>query len=200
MSKKTNVEKDQRSKIWACIIYPDSAPDNFMEIIRSLMLEGFLSPLHEDQPEDEVELRKPHYHFQMYFPTNKSYDQVKVITDQLHATRPERLNNARAYARYLCHLDQPDKQRYDIADVIEFGGRNYIEVINTSSDRYKVIAEIMDFCDENQDLIHNSFALLMRYCRKWDKKEWFQALCDNSAYIIKEYLESLAWTEKNNFI
>ena len=38
---------DGRSQIWAFIVYPESLPDNWLDILRDLHTIGAISPLHD---------------------------------------------------------------------------------------------------------------------------------------------------------
>lgn len=39
--------KNERNRIFATVIYPESAPENFKDIISDWHIEAFLSPLHD---------------------------------------------------------------------------------------------------------------------------------------------------------
>lgn len=61
---------NERCRNWAFIIYPDSMPANSIDILRSLMVQACVSPLHS--PADGL---KEHYHVVLLFSTVKSYEQ-----------------------------------------------------------------------------------------------------------------------------
>ena len=50
-----------------------------------------------------------------------------------------------AVARYLCHMDDPNKAQYNPADVVEFGGADYLAAINRAADKYRIISEMCDW-------------------------------------------------------
>ena len=52
-------------------------------------------------------------------------------------------------ARYLCHLDQPKKHRYDPADVQAFGALDYQRLIMAGRDEDNLLDEMMEYIDEN---------------------------------------------------
>lgn len=74
-----------------------------------------------------------------------------------------------------------------------YGGADYNALIGLRFDRYKVIADIIDFIDD-QGI--ESFADLLRFSKE-HKPQWFRALCDNSAYVINKYLKSVTWERIN---
>lgn len=109
-----------RSNLYTFLIYPnDSAPDNYIEIIRSWHIPVLLSPVHNPDGDpfggEEGSQRKKHIHVMMYFGSgaNKSLEQVKEFTDQLNGTRPFIVTSRDGMIRYFIHLDDPDKQQYD---------------------------------------------------------------------------------------
>ena len=77
-----------------------------------------------------------------------------------------------AVARYLCHLDDPNKAQYNPADVVEFGGADYLAAINRAADKYRIISEMCDWAKENRIY---SFNKLVDYARA-NELEWFMAL------------------------
>ena len=77
-----------------------------------------------------------------------------------------------AVARYLCHMDDPNKAQYNPADVVEFGGADYLAAINRAADKYRIISEMCDWAKENRIY---SFNKLVDYARA-NELEWFMAL------------------------
>lgn len=183
----------QRTRSWAFVIYPgESAPDNWLEILKSLSVPGFVSPLHTDINPDETE-KKPHRHVLLYFEGKKSFEQVKAITDTLNAPHPQYVQSKSGYARYLCHMDNPEKKQYDPADVICLGGADYVETVATAADLDRTITEMEEFCDE-QGIF--SYAALSRYARK-NRPDWTRALRYRCTTHMKAYLQSCQWELKN---
>ena len=59
-----------------------------------------------------------------------------------------------------------------------------------TEERRRAIAEMQDWCDADENRRPNGcpaqFNDLMRYARE-NNQEWFQALCDNSSIVMREY-------------
>lgn len=178
-----------RSKNWATIVYPESAPGNWRDVLGDLKIEIFISPLHDKDVNPTGELKKPHYHVIFMFSSVKSDEQAKEIFELVGGVGSERIASIRGYARYLCHLDNPEKHIYDTKEVVCFGGADYYSVITLVTDKYLVLAEILDFCDENNIMYYSE---LIRWCRA-NKFEWFRALCDGGTFMVKEYLKTLPY-------
>lgn len=180
----------ERSRTWATILYADSANPNWRNILSELAIPCFVSPYHDRDMNPHGEHKKPHWHILFMFDGVKSLEQIQDISKQLCSVGQENVASTRGYARYLCHLDNPDKAQYNIDDVLSFGGADYKDVISLPSDKYIVIGEMMDFCDK-YDV--KSLYVLMKYARK-NKEDWMRALSDNCGYIMREWLESRKWS------
>lgn len=188
---------DTRYRNFTAIVYPDSAPENWMSILGEMCIPCFISPLHDKDVNLTGEPKKPHYHVILCFEGKKSIAQAKEIFDNLKAVYSEKeivVQSIRGAARYLCHLDNPEKAQYSESDVIAYAGADYPSTIGLVTDKYRVIGEMIDFCEANNII---SYAQLLTWCRK-NKFEWFRVLCDSGTYVIKEYLKSMAWEINNN--
>jgi hypothetical protein len=182
-----------RTRNFATVIYLDSAPSNWQEILSDLHVQAFVSPYHDKDKNPNNENKKPHYHVMIMYDGKKSIEQAKENFDKIGGVGCEIVNSTRGYARYLCHLDNPEKQQYNIDDVKSFGGADYMSIINLVTDKYIIIGEMQDFCEKYNI---TSFYLLCNYARK-NRSDWYRALCDNSSFYMKEYLKSKKWSEEN---
>jgi len=187
--KQSKTKKDSRTRNWTCIVYPDSAPGNWIDILNDMHIEFVVSPLHDKDKNATGELKKPHWHVLLMFGGVKSYEQVKEVTDKLNGTIPERCHNAKAMVRYMAHLDNPEKAQYRVGDIKAYGGVDLQELLRPStSERYSMIKEMIDYVREHniielQDLI--DYAIQERY------DDWFPLLCDSCTYVINQYIKSV---------
>lgn len=184
-----SASKDGRSRNFATMVYPESAPAEWIRILEDEKIAALISPLHDSDFDRDGVQKKPHFHVLIKFAGKKSPEQVKTIFDKIGGVGCETVNSFKHYARYLCHLDNPDKARYETDNVTALNGVDYLEEIGNPTDRYKAIREIMHYCRDNNVY---DFAQLLDYCEE-EKEEWFRVLCDNSTYVIKEYLKSRSW-------
>lgn len=185
--KKANT-KDGRTRNWTFILYPESAPENWRDLIDEEHIQWVESPLHDSDENADGEQKKHHWHIALLYEGQKSFDQVKIITDALNATIPQAVASMRGLLRYMAHMDNPEKKQYDKSLIIGHGGVDIAEYLKpTSSSRYQLIGEMMCYVREHnviemKDLL--DYAMLSRF------DDWFPLLCDNSAYIIGEYIKS----------
>lgn len=182
-------QNSSRYRNFATVVYPESAPQNWKEIISELKLPIAVSPLHDKDQSATGEPKKPHYHVLLCFEGKKSIEQVKAVTGLFGGVGVEVVNTKAGYARYLCHLDNPEKAQYLPDDVLCFGGFDYQDVVGLPTDRLKAIEEMMDFCDEYQII---SYVYLCRYARA-KRRDWFRVLVGSGAHSIMNYLKSLEW-------
>ena len=192
-----------RHRNFATIVYPESAPDNWKDILSLACVPSFVSPLHDSdikadfdsQKMESGELdpssikdayKKPHYHVLLMYDGVKTNEQVREFVKSFGGVGLEIVQSITGYARYLCHLDNDDKFQYPVEDVQCFGGADYFVAISRASDKYETIGEIIDFCDTKGVTSYNQ---LLSYCRKYNMK-WFRLLCDNGTYVVKSYLQS----------
>lgn len=176
----------QRKRIFASIAYPESVLPQFIDVLKEMCIPCFISPLHDSDVNPDGTTKKAHYHILFMFDGVKTISQVKEICDKMHFVGLETVESVRGYARYLCHLDNPEKHRYAIKDVQCLSGADYMATISLPTDKYKIIGEMIDFIQKNNVTSYNGimdYAYLNNY-------EWFHSLCDNSSFVIKEYIKS----------
>lgn len=184
----------RRTRNYATVVYPESAAENWQEILTQQFVPAFISPLHNQDLNPTGEKKKDHYHVILMFDSTKTKEQAQEIFSMIGGVGCEVVQSTRGYARYLCHLDNPEKHQYDPQLVRSIGGADYSSVIGLVIDKYKAIGEMIDFCEDN-DVI--SYSTLLVYCRQ-ERFDWFRVLCDNGTVVIKEYLKSRSWTQERN--
>ena len=178
-----------KGRNFGTIFYLDSMPKDLFKQLESLCIPIFISPLHDKDIAEDGSPKKEHYHCLMMFSGNKTVEQVKSIVTSLGGVGVILIADLRASARYLCHLDSDDsKAKYSIEDVISLSGADYKTTINLAKDKYTAIAEMVDYCVEN-DII--SYAELLVYAKS-NNYMWFRVLCDNSTTVYS-FLKSLGW-------
>lgn len=184
--------KDNRVRNFATVVYPESAPVDWQETLSVQFVPAFISPLHDKDLNPTGEPKKPHYHVVVMYDGKKTMEQAKELFSLFGGVGCEIVQSIRGYARYLCHLDNPEKAQYSPDEVRSLCGADYSSTIGLVTDKYKAIDEMMDFCDSNGIY---SYRDLMLYCRK-ERRDWFRVLCDNGSYVMLEYLKSATWTDR----
>ena len=137
-----------RTRNYASVVYPESAPDNWQDILSEQFVPAFISPLHDNDFNPTGEVKKPHYHVVIMFDSVKTKDQAIEVFSKIGGVGCEVIQSIRGYARYLCHLDNPEKAQYSQELVRSLCGADYSSVIGLVTDKYKAIGEMIDFCRE----------------------------------------------------
>lgn len=169
-----------RTRNYATVVYPESAPENWKSIISESKIPVFISPLHDNDFNATGEPKKPHYHVLTMFDTVKTKEQAETFFKTFGGVGCEVVNSTRAYGRYLCHLDNPEKAQYKIDDVISFGGADYMHIIGTVSDKAKAIREMTQYIRDNHIY---SFCDIFDYA-SINRSDWFDCLINSGSYIL----------------
>lgn len=188
---------DSRKRNFASIIFPDSknTPEDWIEKLKCQRVPMFISPKHTDGycPESPEQGNKPHFHVMVMFEGNKTEAQAREFFSIVGGVGLEVVGSKVGYARYLCHLDEDDKQHYDPSDVIQYGGVDYNSTIECTSDHILAITEMEEFVEYYEV---DSYYLLCRYATR-HRPDWSRVLRNSGSYYMKEFLKSKAWSHQN---
>jgi len=188
MDEKKSTVKDDRTRNWNFILYPDSAPADWREIIGSTNIEWVTSPLHDKDLNPDGEIKKAHYHVTLLFPGKKSFEQVKAITDSLNAPIPIKCQSVKGSIRYMIHKDNPDKVQYDWNDIICYGGADLNALCApTATERLQIQKDILSFIRDNG---LDEFSDLIDGIEKMKNDEWLNVALNYSTISINAYLRS----------
>lgn len=189
---------DNRTRQFAFMIYEDSANENWRELLKDSHVQGFISPIHDKDTNPDGQIKKPHYHVIVMYDGKKSLEQFQRLMTSVGCANGhlEEIQSPRGYSRYLCHMDHPEKHQYNPSDVICLGGTDYFAYCQTTTDKYKIISQMIAFC-----VINNicSYAQLLIYAKD-HRQDWFRILCDNGTYVMRELVKSMAWTLEKGMI
>lgn len=171
-----------RTRNYATVIYDISCIDK----INEMHLPCFISPCHDRDINPTGEHKKAHWHVLINYDSVKTEQQAKDDIKSFGGVGCEIVKSNRAYARYLCHLDNPEKAQYSINDVKVIGGLDYVELVNSSADVLALELEIADYLLENNIISFRSFII---WCKD-NKRDWYQHIIHRSMYFVKEIIKS----------
>ena len=192
MATEKATRKDTRVRNYATVVYPDSAPENWRDILSEFHVPCFISPLHDKDINPTGEPKKPHCHVQLCYEGKKSIEQAQEVFNAIGGVGCEVVKSLRGYARYLCHLDNPEKAQSDTNGVTALCGLDYLSTIGLPIDKLHAIREMILFCEENNI---TSYRKLLMYSME-ERTDWFKVLCESGTYVMKEYLKSSAWEKE----
>lgn len=141
-----DVVADAKKRLWKGVFYEDSAPEDWREVIEEWGVPVLVSPLHDRDFDKDGVLKKPHRHFLMEFDGPVTYSYALGIASELGCKILKDCRSKRRDEQYWCHLNSPNKTKYDVADLECFGGYEvkYIGDEQGLSD----IREIQDLAEE----------------------------------------------------
>lgn len=175
-----NSNKPSRYLSWTCVIYPESVPENWQELLGEMWIPWACSPLHDRDLNADGEKKKPHWHLLLSFRSVKTYEQVKEITDKLNAPVPQPCKDTRGLVRYFLHLDNPSKAQYEKKDITSGGGFDVENALKpTATEESEILDEIEDFIEMHWVVEYCDLASYIRH----EKKEWASVFRHNAFHL-----------------
>lgn len=183
-----------RQRVWAFLMYEESAPDDWERLLEETHIPAAISPLHDrdvwtaadeaENPEHKAgTVKKPHWHCVLYYSGKKSAEQVLQDLEALGVKRVVRVGDTKGYNRYLCHLDNDDKARYPTRDIRRLNGAA-CDISRTLSQGEKdaEIREMTQFIRENNVTEYAEFVF---WCLEHEEEhaEWFTLARTQTVYF-----------------
>ncbi|KAA8711989.1 Replication protein RepB [Lactococcus garvieae subsp. garvieae] len=179
--------KDQRSNKWAFLIYQESAPEDYLDILEELHVPFILSPWHDrDINRLTGEFKKSHKHGALFFETLKSYSQVSdLLTAKLNTpAHVEVVMSPKGMYDYFIHAENPEKTLYSIDD-IESGCGFELDKFLAEQESGELLNEIIDLIESND---FTEFEELVYYARA--NNYLLLNLIINKTYFFAKFLDS----------
>lgn len=181
------MKKEKRSTKWAFLIYEESVPENYLEILESIHVPFVLSPWHNiDINLSTGEIKKSHKHGALFFESLKSYSQVsELISESLNGpTHVEIVMSPKGMFDYFTHAQNPDKTPYSIDD-IEYGAGFDIDKFLLEQNSKTFMNEVIDIIEIND---FTEFQDLVKFAR--DNNYLLLDLIVDRTYFFARYLDS----------
>lgn len=106
-------EQDKlKGRHFAYVVYPESAPSDWVEQLKQTGLTFVVSPLHDKDINADDTPKKAHYHVVVSWGNNTTYRSARGLCDMLNCPMPQLLKNCNGMYRYLTHKDNPEKYQY----------------------------------------------------------------------------------------
>jgi plasmid replication protein len=181
------VAKDKRSNKWAFLIYQESAPENYLDVLEEMHIPFVLSPWHDKDINKETgEFKKAHKHGVLFFESLKSYTQVsELLTEKLHTpSHVEVVMSPKGMYDYFIHAENPDKTLYNM-DEIESGCGFELEQFLITNNNDQFLSTVIDIIEEHN---FTEFNNLVRYARV-ENPSLLNLIIDKT-YFFAKYLDS----------
>ena len=187
-------KKEQRRNKWAFIIYKESAPTNYLQVLEELHVPFVLSPWHDkDVNTGTGEIKKAHKHGVFVFESLKSYSQISsLVSGKLNAPKHvEIVLSPKGMYDYFTHAENPEKTPYRTED-IECGCGFELEKFLMEYNTNEFLASVIDIIEENdfvefEELViyaKNNNALLLELIV--NKTYFFTKLLDSRRYGFRK--------------
>ena len=181
------MSKDKRSNKWAFLIYQESAPENYLDVLEEMHIPFVLSPWHDKDVNKETgEFKKAHKHGVLFFESLKSYTQIsELLTEKLHTpSHVEVVMSPKGMYDYFIHAENPDKTLYNM-DEIESGCGFELEQFLITNNNEQFLSTVIDIIEEHN---FTEFNNLVRYARV-ENPSLLNLIIDKT-YFFAKYLDS----------
>lgn len=183
-----------KKRYWAFVLYPESAPENWQEILQSKGLPVAISPLHDMDFNANGEAKKPHYHIIMCWANPTTFNNVKKITDELSQPIPIPLEMVKGYYRYFTHADNPEKAQYSEKDIVTFNGFDTSDYnLLTSSQVKSIMIELISFIRDNPIYEYYDLINLLLTNEQYDELD----VAYNHTFFFTNYIKSKRFSLDN---
>lgn len=192
--------KDYKARAWTFIIWEDSTNiDDFKAKISDQGRLGLkaLYIRHDKDTRATGEQKKVHWHVIVIWENPTTYKNALQTAQSVSSATKyvEPIRSLTGAARYLTHMDDADKHQYDKSEVIEVGGVDYTELINSSrNDRNEVLA-MCQYVRDNKIIYFDQFAY---YCMD-QNPEWHRILSERNTFFFKNLIQSQAYRLKEEY-
>lgn len=181
--KKSTVKK----RNWAFVLYPESAPENWREMLQMSGLQCAVSPLHDKDIDPNGEPKKPHWHVIAVYSGPTSYNVVNALCGSLNAPHPQALEQVRGYYRYLTHKDNPEKAQYDDKDITTINGFNISDFSELTRSEVNAIKFRLQKLIREQEIFE--YSDFMDYLQDNDMMSEYEVASNNTMFFDR-YIRS----------
>lgn len=184
--------KNKPARVWVGLYYDEdgSIQDVIYKLENDIHICAWISPLHSPEVTSDGMERKRHYHIELIFDGKQSYERVCDICDYCGIKYPRVCTSKRGYARYLVHLDNPEKQQFDVNEVYQVGDDSYLDCITSVSNDLMIMGEICEWCYQ-YEVFEYWYLWLHAFNMNW--LEW-ERIIKNQAQFFKAFLSSMAYS------
>ena len=175
-----SMAKYTKSRTWGAVVYPESAPENWIEILDETRIQFAVSPLHDKDVNPDGEIKKAHWHIILCWDGPATSVAVEKLVEKIGAPTPIKLESVRGAYRYFTHKDNPEKYQYDDKDIKVFNGFDVSSYISlTKEEKYEAIRQIKKLIHERGIVEYMDLLDIV------DDEDYtlFKVACDNTILI-----------------
>lgn len=107
-----NKQDRLKGRHFSYVVYPESAPSDWVEELKKRGLAFVVSPLHDKDINPDGTPKKAHYHIIVSWGNTTTYRAARGLCVLLNCPQPQLLKSCNGMYRYLTHKDNPEKFQY----------------------------------------------------------------------------------------
>ena len=180
--------KNFEKRNWAFVVYPESAPSDWIEQLQQCGVVGAISPLHDKDLNATGEPKKAHWHVIVTYEGPTAQSVVERLTERLNAPKPIPLEQVRGYYRYLTHKDNPEKAQYDEKDIQTLNGFNIRDFVEMTKSEVNAKIRIIQKMIRELDFLE--YADLLDYLQDNDELADEYDVAINHTILLNTYIKS----------
>ena len=184
---KAHAESGVKKRNWTFVLYPESAPENYLDVLKQSGLPIAISPLHNKDFNPTGEMKKPHFHVILVYSGPTTYSAVAKFTASLNATIPQPLESLRGMYRYFTHKDNPEKAQYDESFILTLNGFNISDFVELSRSEVNEIRRKICQTIREADIIE--YADLIDILSDSDAMDQYDVAVNNT-FFFNSYISS----------
>lgn len=186
-----------KKRNWTFVLYPESAPEDWRDILQRTGLAISVSPLHDKDIDPTGEVKKAHYHIILCYNNTVTGRMVKELVDSLHQPMPLPIDSVRGLYRYFTHKDNPEKYQYDEREITTINGFDILDFADlSSSDKTKIKLELIKFIVEKNICEYSDFIIEVM---KLEKDDYF-LIASTQTIFFNAFIKSKKYKSEKIYI
>lgn len=186
-----------KGRDWTFLVYPESAPKNWRDVLNATHMRWIESPLHDKDVNPDGTKKKPHWHIMLSADGPITEKRINQIIEPLNGPIPQKVGSSIGMVRYFIHLDNPEKYQYPMDEIKGHNGADvgsYFQLTQTS--RLNIMKDIIKFIyDNNVD----NFSDFLMYCiSEKGNDDWFEVAIDRNTLAINKMIDGIWQREHSN--
>lgn len=181
------MSQNVKKRNWAFVLYPESAPSDWRNILQQTGLQCAVSPLHDKDIDPNGEPKKAHYHIILAYSGPTSFNVVKSLCASLNQPIPQALEQVKGYYRYFTHKDNPDKAQYSEYDIFTINGFNILDYADLTKSEIENIKKRLQNIIRELDIYE--YSDFMDYLLDNELHEEY-TIASNNTYFFEKYISS----------
>lgn len=186
-----------KKRNWTFVLYLESAPEDWRDILQRTGLAIAVSPLHDKDIDPTGEVKKAHYHIILCYNNTVTGRMVKELVDSLHQPMPLPIDSVRGLYRYFTHKDNPEKYQYDEREITTINGFDILDFADLSSaDKTKIKLELIKFIVEKNICEYSDFIIEVM---KLEKDDYF-LIASTQTIFFNAFIKSKKYKSEKIYI